>query len=298
MGRYVAGLVAVVAMAAGCASIPAAPGGRLSVVAAENFWGSIAAQLGGDRVRVRSVITTPDTDPHDYEPTAGDARNVAGADYVIANGVGYDPWVSKLVSASPRRGRIVLDVGRLVGVGAGGNPHRWYSPADVQAVIDRITADYSRLAPADAAYFAQQRAAFVAVSLGRYHALITEIRAKYAGTPVGASESIVVPLAAALGLDLRTPEGFLDAISEGSEPTAGDKATIDAQIRRHLIRVYVLNSQNATPDIRAQVREARAAGIPVTSITETMAPAATTFEAWQTGQLEALSAALAKGTGR
>ena len=270
----------------------------MQVVAAENFWGSIAAQLGGGRVSVRSIITNPNTDPHAYEPTAGDARTVASARYVIYNGIGYDPWAPKLVSANPASGRVVLNVGDLVGIRTGGNPHRWYSPPDVAQVIDQITADYKRLAPADDAYFDQQHAQFVTIGLARYRSLIADLKARYLGTPVGASESIFAPLADTLGLDLLTPESFLDAISEGSEPTAADKTTIDNQIKTGQIKVYVFNGQNSTPDVQAQLSEAEARGIPVTSITETLTPATATFEDWQVTQLQALAAALAKATGR
>jgi zinc/manganese transport system substrate-binding protein len=276
----------------GPGSAPA--GGRLAVVAAENVWGSIAAQLGGDFVTVKSIIENPDADPHDYEPTASDARAVASARYAIYNGVGYDPWAPRLLAASPRSGRGVLDVGALVHVAAGGNPHRWYAPSDVARVIDRITADYIRLAPAHAADFTRLHDAYVNTGLAHYHALIDEIRVKYASTPVGASESIFAPLADALGLKLLTPESFLDAISEGSEPTAADKSTADEQIRARQIRVYVFNRQNATPDVRAEVDAARAAGIPVTSITETLEPANATFQDWQVSELQALEGALAR----
>src|SRR5205085_9743361 len=145
---------------------------RLEVAAAENFWGSIAAGLGGDRVDVTSVISNPAADPHDYEPTAQDARTFAGAQMVIVNGVGYDPWASKLVDANPVHGRVVLDVGDLVGVKRGGNPHRWYSPGDVQEVIAQIVRDYSQLDPKDAAYFKQQEARFETKGLARYKSLI------------------------------------------------------------------------------------------------------------------------------
>ena len=110
------------------------------MVAAENFWGNIASQLGGSRVQVNSVITNPATDPHDYEPTAADARTIAGARMVVVNGIGYDPWADKLIAANPVSGRIVLNVGDLVGIKPGGNPHRWYSPLDVQLMIDSIVA--------------------------------------------------------------------------------------------------------------------------------------------------------------
>src|SRR5437016_9822728 len=106
-------LAAIVALSAGCGgrskSSAAPASGVLQVVAAENFWGSIASQLGGSRVHVTSVITSPATDPHDYEPTAADARTIAGARMVIVNGIGYDPWAEKLIAANPVSGRIVLN---------------------------------------------------------------------------------------------------------------------------------------------------------------------------------------------
>src|SRR5205807_6864957 len=135
-------------------------------------------------------------------------------------------------------------IGDVVGASRGDNPHGWYSPVDVEAVIAALTADLRRLDPADAGYFRAQRQRLESRGLADYHRLIGEIKAKYAGTPVGASESIFALLAPALGLDLATPTGFLKAISEGTEPSAADKTTIDRQIRTHAIKVYVYNSQN------------------------------------------------------
>lgn len=273
-------------------------GGALQVVAAENSWGSIAEQLGGDRVQVTSVITSPATDPHDYEPTAADARAVAGAKLVIVNGVGYDSWASKLVAASPMHGRIVLDAGDVVGVHAGENPHRWYSPADVQQVIDAIVRDYSSLDPRDAGYFTRQKAAFERRSLAQYKHLLATIKRKYRGVRVGASESVFAPLAQALGLDLLTPRSFLKAISEGAEPTARDTTILDRQIASRQIKVWVFNSQNSTPDVQRVTDAARKKGIPVATITETLTPASATFQGWQSHQLQALARALAAATGR
>jgi zinc/manganese transport system substrate-binding protein len=301
--RCAAGPVALLALAlSACTTSPSRPvsagaTATINVVAAENFWGNLAEQLGGARVKVASIIDNPDADPHDYEPTAADARTVASARLAIVNGVGYDAWADKLVAANPAADRIVLNVGDLVGVKAGGNPHRWYSATDVRKVIDQITADYKRLDAADAAFFDRQHDTVVNTNLKDYFRLIDQIRTTYAGTPVGASESIFTPLAEATGLKLLTPESFLDAISEGGDPTAADKATIDDQIAHKRIKVYVYNSQNATPDVRAEVNAARAAGIPVTTVTETLTPAGATFQDWQVAQLTALKQALAQATG-
>jgi zinc/manganese transport system substrate-binding protein len=267
----------------------------IQVVAAENFWGSIAAQVGGRHARVVSIITSPTADPHVYEPTAADARTIVQSQLVIENGVGYDPWAARMLATSS--GQTVLDVGEVVGVPVGGNPHRWYNPADVQAVIATLVADFSRIDPADRAYFRAQAARFDHIALRRYHALISTIRSKYAGTPVGASESIFAMLAPALGLKLITPDSFLKAISEGTDVTAADKLTIDNQIRKHLIKIYVYNSQNITHDVQVQLAEAKAQHIPTATITETLVPPTSSYQAWQVRQLQGIEAALAKATG-
>jgi zinc/manganese transport system substrate-binding protein len=281
------------------ASVGRASGGTvIQVVAAENFWGSIATQLGGSHVHVDSIITNPNTDPHDYEPTAADARTVTTARYVIVNGIGYDAWADKLLATNPGSGRTELKVGDLVGIQPGGNPHRWYSPDNVHQVIQRITADYKTIDPADAAYFDQREQTFETRTLAPYDQLVATIRARYAGTPIGASESIVTPLAQGLGLRMLTPESFLDAMSEGTDPTAADKAVIDQQIRDKQIKVYVDNTQNSTPDVTAQVKLAESEGIPVATVTETLAPAGDTFQQWQVSELRGIESALATATGK
>jgi zinc/manganese transport system substrate-binding protein len=270
----------------------------VTVVAAENFWGSLAAQLGGARVSVDSIIVDPATDPHTYEPTAQDARTVAGANLAIVNGVGYDAWATKLLEASPSSGRMVLDVGKLLGLHAGANPHRWYFPADVRHVIAAITADYRRLDPAGSGYFAARRRALETTGLARYDALRTRIRSRYAGVPVGYSESVFQGLGEDLGLRLLTPYGFVKAIAEGTEVTAQDKTVVDEQVERHEIAVWVFNSQNVTPDVMRVNQLARAAHIPTVTVTETLSPAGASFEQWQVAQLQALDRALAAATGR
>jgi zinc/manganese transport system substrate-binding protein len=298
-------LVALAASAAGCGSGGSAAGAGnggsgsgLRVVAAENFWGSIAKQLGGAKVDVHSIIVNPDTDPHSYEPTPEDARALAGAQLAIVNGVGYDTWASKLLDANPEGGRLVLNVGDLLGLVQGENPHRWYFPADVLRVIAAITADYERLDPAGAGYFLAQRKAFETSGLARYDALRAQIRSAYAGVPVGYSESIFQGLGEDLRLRLLTPSSFAKAIAEGSEVTAQDKRTVDEQAEARRIKVWVLNSQNVTPDVERVSEIARAKGIPVATVTETLSPASDSFQQWQVTQLEGLERALHEATGR
>ncbi|QIS13629.1 metal ABC transporter solute-binding protein, Zn/Mn family [Nocardia arthritidis] len=291
-------LVAGVTACSTSSNSPESSGGKLEVVATINAWGSIAAQLGGDKVHETSIIANPATDPHDYEPSPADARTVAGAKVFIGNGIGYDAWADKLLAANPGKDRLELTVGKQLGVPDDGNPHQWYSPDAVAKIVDAITADYKKADPADAAYFDDQRGKFVGTALAKYKGLISDIKTKYAGTPVGASESIFSPLSDALGLNLITPASFLKAISEGTDPSPADKAAIDQQIATKALKVYVYNSQNSTPDVQAQVDAAKKQGIEVSTVTETLAPADATFQDWQSGQLQALADALHRATGK
>jgi zinc/manganese transport system substrate-binding protein len=291
----------IAAALAGCASprsTLAGPGGTIQVVAAESMWGSIAEQLGGKKVQVTSIISNPDADPHDYEPTVADARGFATADLVLYNGAGYDAWVQQLLDASPDPGRVDVNAGAVVGVSAGANPHLWYSPIVVEAVARRITQEYKKLDPANASYYDTRWKEFDTQGLAEYDNLISQIASRYAGTPVGASESIVSPLADALHLTVLTPASFLNAISEGADPSAADKALVDKQIKDKRIKIFVYNKQNATPDVAALVAEAKKAKIPVVTITETPVPTNATFQEWQIAQLKQIETALHKATGR
>jgi zinc/manganese transport system substrate-binding protein len=298
-GLVIALLAGLALTVAGCADPTVGTiGGKVRVVAAENFWGSIARQLGGAHAQVQSLIVNPAQDPHSYEPTTGDARAMATAQLVIVNGVGYDPWAPKLLAANPVNGRRTLSVGSLLGLQEGDNPHRWYDPADVALVARTITADLERLDPPHKLYFTQRLSQLDTQGLAAYHRLIAQIRGRYHGVPVGASESIFALQAPALGLDLITPPGFMKAISEGTEVTAQDTITTERQLADHQIKVWVYNDQNVTPEIQRLNRLATAAGIPTVTVTETLSPASDSFQQWQVAQLTRLQAALHQATGR
>jgi zinc/manganese transport system substrate-binding protein len=285
-------LLSIVAAACG------APAGgsstsTLQVIAGENFWGSIAAQLGGSRVSVTSIVTNPNTDPHEYESSATDARAFATSDYVILNGAGYDDWGQKLLSANPSSNRRVFTVADLLQKKPGDNPHFWYNPDWVEKVADRITADYQALDSADSAYFTQQREA-LRNALKPYHDAVAQIRSTFTGVAVGSTESIFVYMAQALGLNLISPPEFMQAISEGSDPPAQTVAEFQNQLSDHAIKVLVYNTQTSTPITENLKQLAAKYSIPVVGISETVQPATTSFEDWQTKQLNTLLAALGR----
>ena len=290
-------LPAVVATSTGlsaCGTPPATgSGGALQVIAGENFWGSIAAQLGGAHVSVTSIVTNPNTDPHEYESSSADARAFATADYVILNGAGYDDWGQKLLSANPSQSRKVLTVADFLNKKAGDNPHFWYNPDWVDRVADRITADYQALDAADAGYFGQHLEAF-RTALKPYHDAIAHIRSTSSGVPVGATESIFVYMAQALGVNLISPPEFMQAISEGNDPPAQTVAQFQDLISHHQIKVLVFNTQTATAITDNLKQLAGRNGIPVVGISETVQPTTASFQDWQTKQLNSLQAALSR----
>lgn len=273
-------------------------GKTIEVVAAENFWGSIASQVGGSHVHVTSIIVDPNADPHSYEPTTADARLVADAQYVILNGAGYDPWMDKLLQSNPESGRKELNIGNFNGKHEGDNPHMWYSPDYVTAVVNKIRDDLKGLDPGDASAFDQSAQAFLTTGLKQYHSLITAIKTKYSGTPVGATESIFSYLAPALGLNLITPYSYLKAVSEGTDISAADEATVEQQIAQKQIKILVYNSQNTPNNIQALIQKAKANNIPVATITETLTPATASFQQWQSAELQGIQNALAQAVGK
>jgi zinc/manganese transport system substrate-binding protein len=266
---------------------------QITVVAAENVWGSIAAQIGGDRVNVVSILTDPNADPHEFESNVVTAEHVATADYVIINGAGYDSWAGRLLETAAQGDRRVLDVSILLGKRPGDNPHFWYAPEYLERVADRIRNDFQALDPSHRAVYAQRRSMFES-ALRPYYDQIALIRARYPGEAVGATENIVVYLAAALDLHLVTPPAFMAAVANGTEPSVDAVEGFDSQIDRRAIRALIYNTQTATALTTNARRLANARHIPIVDVTETMIPPNGRFQDWQTAQLRSLARALAR----
>ena len=283
--------VALVSACAACGGGPTASAGSFNIVAGENFWGNVAAQLGGSKVNVQSVLTDPNADPHEHESNTGDARAFAEADLVILNGAGYDDWGQRLLDANASSHRQVLNVAQLLRRKAGDNPHFWYSPEYVIKVADAITARYQSIDGRDAAYFDQRRSAFAA-ALQPYFARITEIKQKFAGVKVGSTESVFVYMAAALGLDLISPPEFMQAVAEGNDPPASAVVEFQNQISARAIKVLVYNVQTATAVTTNVKHLAQAGDIPVVGVSETLQPETVTFQDWQLAELISLENAL------
>ncbi|MGA9560631.1 MAG: zinc ABC transporter substrate-binding protein [Pseudolabrys sp.] len=270
---------------------PLAAEGQVAVVAAENFYGDIARQIGGDRVAVISIMNNPDQDPHLFETTPAVVRQLAGAQIVVLNGANYDPWMDKLLAAVPRAGRTVISAAQITGRKAGDNPHLWYDPITMPGVATALAGALAKADSAHASDYAARLKATLA-ALERIAERVAQIKAKHAGTAVTATEPVFGPMTEALGLTMRN-QRFQLAMMNDTEPSARDVAAFEKDLREHKVKVLIYNSQ-VSEKLTERLRDvASKAKVPVVGVTETMPPDVS-FQDWVLGELDALDKALSE----
>jgi zinc/manganese transport system substrate-binding protein len=265
----------------------------ISIVAAENFYGDVAQQLAGPDAIVTSILSNPDQDPHLFEASPSVARNLSTAAIVVYNGADYDPWMAKLLAASRSANRKIIIVASLVHKKAGDNPHLWYDPATMPVYAKAVTAALVERDPSHRADYDQRLQAFL-VSLQPLDAKIADLRGKFTGRPVTATEPVFGYMAMALGLKMRN-ERFQLAVMNNTEPRASDVAALENDLRKHLVQLLLYNSQASDAAAQRMVRIAQDAKIPVVGVTETE-PAGTTFQDWVMGELNAVAQALSNAS--
>ena len=287
----------VVATMTGCtagvaSATPAYPAdpGAMTVSAGENFYGDLLHQLGGSKLRVYAFLSNPNADPHQYESNAGNARAVADSRLVIENGLGYDAFMDRLLSASPRASRVVINVQRVVGAHDGANPHLWYDPVVMPRVAQVVADALVRIDPAHGVGYRANLASFLA-SLAPIGERVAALKARFRGTPVAFTEAVYGYMADALGLTIRSPQAFMNAVEDGNDPPTRAVADEQDLLTGRQVKALLFNSQAVTP-LTSAIRDlARRSGVPVVGISETE-PAGKTYQQWQLEQLDAVGAAL------
>jgi zinc/manganese transport system substrate-binding protein len=272
------------------------PSSVINVVAAENFWGSLVTQIGGVHAHVTSIITDPNTDPHEYEANDSDAKAIANAQYIILNNVGYDDWATSLIAADGDTNQTILNVGDSLGVYVTGgivtgNPHLWYDPTYVNETVAWMYHNLTTIAPQWTGYFTAQYDNLTA-SLDQLYGEVGIIRHDFAGTNVSSTESIFVYLANATDLNLVSPPAFMEAVAEGNDPPDQSVITFEDQLESGNVSVLVYNAQTVTP-LTTEVKQiAINHNVTVMSVTETIVPPTVSFQQWMGGELDALYVAL------
>jgi zinc/manganese transport system substrate-binding protein len=262
---------------------------KIAIVAGENMYGDIAAQIAANEASVTSLISNPAQDPHLFEASPSAVRRLADARIVIVNGADYDPWIEKLLQANPNPKRIVISAAKLMGRKPGDNPHLWYDPATMPRVAEAVTATLSAADATHATDYAANLNSLLA-SLKRIDARVAALRGRYKGTPVTATEPVFGLMAQALGLAMRN-ERFQIAVMNDTEPSAQDLAEMERDLKERKVKVFFYNSQ-VSETLTTRLRDlAKASNIPIVGVTETL-PADMHFQDWLLSELDATDKAL------
>jgi zinc/manganese transport system substrate-binding protein len=290
ISKYVA--AGALALTLGQAASAFAADTKIPVVAAENFYGDVVRQLGGDYVNVTSILSNPDQDPHLFEASAKTARALQNASLVVYNGADYDPWMAKLLAVSKNTKRTTIVAADLTGHKGGDNPHLWYAPSVMPAVARAVSAALVAADPSHKPAYDANLAKFLD-SLKPVEAKVASLRASYAGVPVTATEPVFGYMSDAIGLDMRNQRFQLAAMND-TEASASDIAAFERDLREKRVHVLIYNSQATEALTKRMLKLAQQSGVPTVSVTETQ-PANKTFQQWMLLQLDDLGAALAKG---
>jgi zinc/manganese transport system substrate-binding protein len=295
-----AGLVASACLAA-CSSSSGSDGAStdsssaIKVVAAENEYGNVAAQIGGRYVSVTSIESNPNTDPHTYEVSPSVATSVSAAQIVIQNGIGYDDYMTKIESASPNPNRKVINVQHLLGLpDSTPNPHLWYNPITMPKVASQLASDLSSLDPKHSSYFETNSAKFV-TSLDPWLAAIASFKYRYPGTPVATTEPVSDYMLHAAGVDNLTPFGLQADIMNGVDPSPQDVSLQRSFFSDHKVKVFVYNQQVTDSLTASFISDAKSAGIPVIGVYETMPVPGYDYQSWMLAEVQALQRAVVYG---
>ena len=264
----------------------------VNVVASTNVWGDIAKQVGGGHVNVTSIMSDPNADPHQFEADAKTGAALSKAQFVIENGLSYDNFMDKLLTASPNPSRVILNAADVMQIsGPDANPHIWYDIAKIPAVASGIADQLGKLDPGGAATFAANAKTFND-SLAPVNTAIANIKAKYPGAPVGYTERVPGYLVEAAGLTLATPASFAQSIEDGNDPSPADNAAMDAALTDKKIKVLLFNGQVTSPATDTVKQLAQKSGVPVVGETETLPPTDKDFQDWQLRQINEITTAL------
>lgn len=261
----------------------------IRIVAAENFYGSVAEELGGPYVTVMNVLNNPNQDPHAFSSNPSTAREVATADLVIYSGIDYDPWMKNLLAPTSKQPKKVLVVASLVGKKDGDNPHIWYDPPTMHAYAQALTAALVAVDPAHAAYFRQQYATFQR----RYAVLMNKIvalRHEFRNAPVIATEPVFNEMGKWLHLTMYGI-GFQNSVMNDAEPSVSDVRDFETKLKQRQVRVLIFNKQVSSPLVDRMKQLATAAGVPMVGVTETQPPQVDYFN-WMSNQLDELALVL------
>ncbi len=253
----------------------------VNIVAAENFYGGVAAQVAGSSAKVTSIMNNPNQDPHEFQADAKTAKALADADIVIYSGIGYDTWMEKLLAAQGKSSRVVIKVSDLIGAKDGDNPHIWYDPKTMPALVAKLATVLNK--PDAVAQFAH--------SMNPLLEKIAQLKKKTTGVKVTATEPVFGYMATALGMDMLNYD-YQVAMMNDTEPSFKQTAAFEKSLTSKTAKILFYNSQVTNPSTKRMQEIAKSNGVPVVGVTETQPTEAKSYVQWMLSQLHGVESAL------
>ncbi|GAA2063862.1 zinc ABC transporter substrate-binding protein [Williamsia deligens] len=289
--------VVVTATACGANTGPAVPG-KLSVIASTDVWGAVASAVAGDKAGVRSIYTSPDGDPHEFEPTARDTATISGADVIVLNGADYDAYMEKAQKNPDSPVISAFDVYKKdnpdAATGDGEvNEHFFYNLRVVRDVASDLADAMARKDPPNREAYRDNAAAF-GQKVETLEAELGRIKAAHQGEKVAQTEPLAAYLLSEAGLQDATPSAFTDAVEAGNDPPAAAIATTEDLISKREVAALLYNTQAVDPTTERLLERSKKAGLPVVELTETLPQGVDDYVTWQTRQISAISSAVSR----
>ena len=291
-GVLALGMALLAGACSSAASSAQGPGGTINAVGAENEYANVIQQIGGKYVHTSAVMSNPNTDPHTFEASSRIAQEVSAAQLVVQNGVGYDNWANTIENAAASPGRKVINVQKLIGLpDSTPNPHLWYKPETMPVVADAIASDLAALQPAHASYFRANVRTFTA-SLAAWNKAIYAFRSAHAGVPVATTEPVADYMLQAAGADNLSPWALQAGIMNGSDPSPQDVTAEKNLFSQHKVKALLYNQQVTDSLTQSFIGLAKANGIPVVGVYETMPTPGYDYQSWMLAEVQDLQKAI------
>ena len=280
--QFILGLISCLS-----ALVYAAP---INIVAAENFYGALAAEIGGTNVTVQSIISNPEADPHLFATSAATNRALSQAQIIIYNGADYDPWMEQLLNTLDQHQVTVINVATLMNIKAAANPHIWYQPETFPRLAQLLERTICQLNPAATSATQANLTKFLAANHHVAEA-IKQVKAQYGGTKVTATEPVFGYMAEAMGFKMYGLD-FQGKIMNNSEASPKMIAAYQQLLTSRQVKILFYNRQVKDTLTANMQNLAKMQHIAVVGVTETM-PTNLSINQWLTQEIMASAAAAA-----
>jgi ABC-type Zn uptake system ZnuABC Zn-binding protein ZnuA len=253
MSKLVTVLLALAAALAAAATTAAA--GPITVVATTTQVQDLVRNVGGSHVKLVGILR-PNVDPHEYEPTPGDATAISGAKLIVVSGVGVDAWMDKVIAnAGSGAPVVVASQGLKLRKGdaqePAGDPHWWHDPTNFERAARTVAAGLERVDPANRAAYAAATTRYVRA----IRAMDAQNKRLLAHVPPAKRKLVTNHdafgyLAAHYGITI--VGSVIPSLSSAAEPNARDTARLIERIKREHVKA-IFTESSINPKLEQQI---------------------------------------------